>query len=70
MVTVQDFSGLPNLDTLDLSNNSLTDESLVSDSLGVSRTSEAVTFCSEMMKILFLLCRTRLVSLYRPCVLC
>ncbi|CAF91763.1 unnamed protein product, partial [Tetraodon nigroviridis] len=35
MVTAQDFSGLPNLDTLDLSKNSLNDESFVSNSLSL-----------------------------------
>lgn len=43
MVTAQDFSGLPNLDTLDLSKNRLNDESFVSDSLSVSTRSASVT---------------------------
>lgn len=44
MVTAQDFSGLPNLDSLDLSKNSLNDESFVSGSLSVSERFASVTF--------------------------
>lgn len=50
MVTVQDFSGLPNLDTLDLSQNSLNDDSFGSNSLSVSRRSASLTFLFEINK--------------------
>lgn len=56
MVTAQDFSGLPNLDTLDLSRNSLNDESFVSNSLTVSKRSASVSKDSFLLlKTTFLL---------------
>lgn len=56
MVTAQDFSGLPNLDTLDLSKNSLNDESFVSNSLLVSKRSASVSKDSFLLlKTTFLL---------------
>lgn len=72
MVTAQDFSGLPNLDTLDLSKNSLNDESFVSNSLSVGKRSVSATFLFQINEDPFPSVENQIFvdCLYRSCVLC